>query len=184
MPLYRPPVGDATLWLPSDYGYQTWTADPAGAVNNSTLTVGRLYLCKVKLPVAATISNLVVFIATLGTSLTSGQNFVGLFDAAGTLVGVTADQTTAWGATGAIVGALTSPYAAAPGSYYVALLSNGTTSPAFARSTSSTAQVHNGSVSAAAYRWGTTGSGLTAVPASFTPSGLANNSPAIWAAAA
>jgi hypothetical protein len=75
-----------------------------------------------------------VYVVTAGSSLTSGQNFAALYDSSKNLVGITADQATAWGTTGEKVMALTTPYVVtAPGLFKGAMWSVGTTPPAFAR---------------------------------------------------
>lgn len=159
-------------------GLLAWSFDPAAAVNNSVLTAGVLYLTKVVLAAPATITNLLAFVVTQGNSLTSGQNFAALFDSSGTQRGITADQTTAWGSNGAKTMALTSPYAAAAGSYWVALLANGSTAPAFARSAGTA--VGNIGLAAASYRFGTSGTGQTAVPASVTMGSMGSSAVALW----
>lgn len=117
---------------PGDQGLIAWSGDPAGAGVSASPASGGVRLMRIILRRAATLNTVWVVVATAGATLTSGQNFIGLYTSAGTRVALTADQTTAWGTTGIKSAAFTSSYAAAAGSYYVALLSVGTTTPLFA----------------------------------------------------
>lgn len=165
---------------PWDHNLLAWSYDPVGAINNSVVTGGVLYLIKVRMGPAATITNVIVQVAIAGTTLTADQNFAALYDSAGTRVGVTADQTTAWGSTGTKTMALTTPYVAAAGTYYVGLLANGTTPPQFARS--SGFSLINVGLSAGSYRYSTSGTAQTATPASVTLASAAAASISYWAA--
>lgn len=158
---------------PSDVQVLAWTSDPA-MLNSSTaaLAAGKLYLSAFFVRRSITISSMAVAIATAPTSLTSGQNFGGIYNSSGTQMGATADQTAAWGGgVGVYDMAITTPFTATAGMYWAALLSNGTTPPNFRGINSPISLIQLGQ-SAAQSRAGIFSSGLTALPASFTPSSI------------
>jgi hypothetical protein len=85
---------------------------------------------KLVLPVISTATNIIMSISTAGSSLTSGQNFIGLYSPSGTLLSGTADQTTNWGSSGLKTMALSSQQTnLPPGIYTVAFYGNGSTLP-------------------------------------------------------
>jgi hypothetical protein len=165
--------------LPSDFGWIAWSSDPGGANGTGAPNSNVITLIMVFLRQTATISNIVVATTTPGSGLTSSENFAGIYDSGGTRRGVTADQSTTWAAAaGAKVMALTSAYTNAPaGTYYVAILSNGTTPPVFRLSAASGA-LPNAGLTGAALRFATNGTGTT-LPSSITPSSnvITNNTP-------
>lgn len=173
----------ATLdWQPQDHGLKAWTQDPAGCGSTgSILTAGTVYLCKVILRNAATISNLYIGITTAGSTLTAGQNAVGLYDTSGNKLVEGADQTTAFGTSGLKTIAVT-PTALAAGAYYVAILSNGTTPPALMRGNGASASTLNVGFAASAGRFLDYSTGLTALPATITMASATTNASARWAA--
>ena len=178
----------ATGFTPVDAGYLAWNFDPV-MINSSTAVTptGTIWLHRVTLRRAATVTNVLLFLGTLGSGLTSSQNFAGLYNSAGTLIGTSADQTTTWntgGSTGLKTIALSGgPYALQAGIYWVAVLSNfSTTGPAFGRAVGSSGAYINAGTSAATVRWGSNGTG-TSLPGSITP-GSNSTSPSVpyWAA--
>lgn len=165
-------------YVPGDANLLTWAYDPSMATNSFAVLAGILYLIKVKLPVASTITDLLVGTATAGSGLTAGQNWAALYNSSGTRVGVTADQTTPWQTSANISMALTTPYAAAAGTYYVGLLSNGTTRPAFARGSGN--PIVNFGLGAGSNRYSTFGTAQTTAPTSITLVDAAAAAVAIW----
>lgn len=163
---------------PSYNGLVAAAYDPATAVNTSAVTAGVLYLLRITLVTAATITKIAAFTTNTPT-LTSGQNFAGLYTAAGTLVASTADMTTSWGTSGAQVMNLASSYSAAAGSYYIGLLANGSSPPSFSRAAGTA--IGNINLSASSYRFATFGTSQTSLPASFTPASMGNSALAFWA---
>jgi hypothetical protein len=170
-------------FTPSDAGMLAWNGDPAqisgaGGPTNNTVT-----LIRVNVRQAILVTNVVVAVNSAGVGLTSGQNFAGLYNSAGTLIGTSADQTTPWGTTGLKVAALAGgPFAVPAGFLWVAVLSNtGTSTPQFTRySSPASTAVNNAGFAAAAARWATNGTG-TALPASITPGSNALIGPSYWA---
>lgn len=171
---------------PSDNGLAAWAYDPATAVSSSSPTLGKVYLIKMRVNAATTISKLLIWVAaglTGNATLTSGQNFAALFDNAGNQLAITADQTAAWATSGAKTMALISPYTAAAGTYYVGLLMNGAagtgTMPTWSRSVSTA--IGNIGLTSGAYRFMSSGTGQTAMPSSITLASAANEGLAFWA---
>ena len=121
-------------WQPADNGYLTWSYDPIVVSTSNAAVAGTLYVQRIHLPVAATITNVVLHIATAGVTLTANQNLALLYSAAGARLATSVDQSAAWASTGVKVCVLTAPYAAAAGDYYVAYFANASVSlPAFGR---------------------------------------------------
>jgi hypothetical protein len=176
-------LNNGSPFSPAGNGYVAWNYDPASAVGQSGTTSGVLHMTRVDVPVSATATNLVVSIQTAGASLTAGQNLAGLYDANGVLLGSTADQASNWVSSGHKSMALTAGVALSPGTYYVGLLSVGTTPPQFLRTVGSSASAStvNVNLSNATLRWGTTGTGLTALPSTVTMSGRAASGSCLWA---
>jgi len=144
--------------------------DPALAAAATSLVSGTVYMQRIDLPAPATISTITTAFTTGGITLTAGQNFAGLYSAAGARLAVTADQTAAWAATGEQNMALTVPYAAAAGTYYTAYLSNGTTPPMFLRvaTSVSVAAIINHGLTTSTARWTTGPTAQTTLPVSIT----------------
>ncbi|MFF7949136.1 polysaccharide deacetylase family protein [Streptomyces griseorubiginosus] len=174
-------VHPRTFWAPEDHGFLTWTFEPQMCASSGNLpTTGTLQLARVHVPVATTITNIVLFVQTAGATLTSGQNFAGLYTSGGTLLSATADQSTAWTSTGTKTMALSAAQAVAAGDYYIGFYANGTTAPAFSRAAGAFSIINTG-LSNAASRWATGATGLTtALPASAGT--LASSSNSWWAA--
>lgn len=178
-----PPADHAhprTTWGPDDHGLITAVADPALMQNSQAPAggAGVLQLVRLHLPVAATITNVCLWVSTGGSGLTSGQCFAGLYTTSGNLLSATADQSTAWTSTGLKSMALSSSQALTAGDYYVGFFANGTTLPSFLRGVGSSAG--NLGLSAANARFATAATGNTT---SMPPSAgtLTGASAAFWA---
>lgn len=170
----------------SDHAAKAWAYDPTMAVNSTVLTSGSVQMSKVILRAGATISTIYYNVSSAGVTLTAGQNFVGLYDAAGNQVGVSADQAANWTSTGQKTTALVTPAVLAAGSYCVAILSNGTTPPGLARATGQGTFVNFGLTTTTA-RYTSAGigwTGLTSLPASGNFANRALSSTPLWFAIA
>lgn len=168
-------------FAPADHGLLGWTHDPTLCLGSYVLGIaGRLYLAKLHVPVAASVTNLVLLVGAGGSNLTAGECFAGLWDAAsGALLGVTADQSSAWASSGnrtaAIVGG---PIAVGVGDVYVGVWFNGTTGPALYRGGANPCS--NVGLTYL-YRCGYVSGDLTTTPPA-TLAAVSPMSPAIWAA--
>lgn len=135
---------------PNRFDYGVTAADrgylaesfPIHLLNNVTAlpTAGRLEVQKLRLPITSSVTNILVYVSTAGSVLTSGQCFATLYTAAGAIVAQSADQAANWAGTGVKTAALASgPFVCTAGFYYVALHFNGTTGPTIVRAGSSAA---------------------------------------------
>lgn len=142
------------------------TFDPLLAnVSAGASTAGVLLAAKAIIDQAGPVTSVEYLVAAGGAGLTAGQCGIGVYSSAGALLGQTGDLSVVLASTGYRGSLLTAPTPVLPtGSYvYVALLWNGTTSPQL-RGVSSAAAVVNISLTAN-FRFGSGGSGLTALPA-------------------
>lgn len=166
MPLTVPPIQNA---IPSDHNFLGWTFDPVEIQASTILpTAGLLNLARMRI-YGTLVTNVAFHITTPGATLTAGQCFAGLFNAAGTLLAATADQAANWQSGGLKVMALSSPQAWSYGAYgYVGWYSNGTTQPTLSRALNSSSAILNAGLSAPNFRYASADSGLTtAMPATF-----------------
>ncbi|WPH59026.1 hypothetical protein SEA_LUCKYSOCKE_12 [Streptomyces phage LuckySocke] len=175
-------VNDATF-TPADHGLIAWTHDPATLRSASNATVsGTVYLAKVKIVNRSTVvSNIIVGIEAAGATLTAGQSLVGLYNSSGTRLAVSADQSANWTSTGLKTIALTTPQTLAVGSYYVAILSVGTTPPQFAMGAGGSTSVNAGLTTGTA-RFLAGPTAQTSLPASITLGSQTVQTGARWAA--
>ncbi|MFJ5804880.1 hypothetical protein [Streptomyces sp. NPDC093093] len=119
------------LPLPSDQGLLAWTGDPndAGHVTaqSNAGVAGRITLVKIQIRKSITWSKIWFGLAGVDGAASLTGCYLGVYDAAGTLKGVTADISAQLltGAVGKSVD-LAVPFTANPGEYFIALLLNGT----------------------------------------------------------
>lgn len=121
-------------FAPTDFGFISWNFDGSlfgFAGGSTTFTAGQAYLMLLPIRQSCTISNVWVNVSSAGSSMTTGQNFAGLFNSGGTLLSATADQSTTWQSGGMKSMALVTPQAVSPGYYYVGWYVNGSVLPKF-----------------------------------------------------
>lgn len=166
-----------------DHNLLSWTYDIGGVGTFTALSAaGVANVIKLPIRQKSSVTNIVIYIGTAGSGLTSGQCFAALYSGAGTLIGVTTDQAAAWAGNGVKTMALQSgPFSLDPGFVYVALWYNGTTSPLFARSASLIIGASNVGLSAPNLRYATADTGLTTTAPS-TLGGQTAASVMFWAA--
>jgi hypothetical protein len=172
-------------FLPSDFSFLAWSYDPTITINQTATVNGTLYLAQLVLRSAQTISTLWCSIAQAAVSPVANQNFLGLYDNSGTRQAVTAAGAidTATTSTGPLSQAVVTPFAAAAGKYWLALLLNAATPAQMARA-SGFQSTPNAGLSAGKLRWAVNGTGLTALPSTITPaSNTASGNITLWAAA-
>lgn len=176
--------------LPRYHNLLAWNFDPMLASSTAANTgAGQRGYYKVPIHEDMTVTAAGIYVATGGTGATALANcFLGLYDASGTRLGVSADQSTAWATVGFKSAALTADAAGSlnlsggPDSYvYVGEIvgTMSTTAVGFARNVSGSSGIPNLNLSGASLRAGVNGSGQTTLPATFTPSGLAGALP-LW----
>jgi hypothetical protein len=152
-------------WQPRNYGFISWSYDPAVANAFTVLPVaGQGNVVNLIITEATTITNINLWISTIGVSL--NNCFVALYQN-GSLLAQSADQSANWQIQGNKTIALSSPQAVTAGTVDVVFWANGGTLPAFQRSASSGIMTFN--QGGATLRYATAGSGLTSTaPASIT----------------
>lgn len=117
--------------LPSDQNLLAWTYDPnmAGHVTaqSNAGVAGRVTLVRIIIRKQITWSNIWIGLAGVDTGATLSNCYLGVYDSSGNRVGVTADISTSLmsGATAKAL-PLTASFTAAPGTYFIAMLLNGT----------------------------------------------------------
>lgn len=156
----KPQLGS---WQPSDQGLKAWTGDPINGFSNSTAlpTAGLLNVMRLRISGPTTITNILVYVGTGGTTLTSGQCFAALYRAsAGTLIAQTADQATAWASSGLKTMALSGGPYTVTSDVYAALWFNGTAGPQIARSTNLNAPFVNANMTSS-FRIASADTGVT-----------------------
>lgn len=165
-----------------DHGLLYWQFDPGTNMVGTTITSGTVNMSKLWFRQAVTITNVALAINTAGSGLTANQNFAGLYDSLGTLLSATADQSANWATAGFKEMALTAPQAVAAGYYYVAVVSNATTTPAFARGSALNSAIANAKLTATNGRFTTGPAAQTSLPASITMASRTLTGNALWAA--
>lgn len=165
-------------------GFISWDYDPENVSGSGNiLTSGTIYLHKLYLQAGTTVNSIAAGIQVAGSTLTAGQSLMGIYNSAGTRVGVTADQSASWVSPGYKSAALTSPYSVVTaGFHHIALLSVGTTPPTF-YSTNAPSSLFNGNTSGATLRHATNATAQTTLPSSLTLSSNVSTSANSWAAA-
>ncbi|MFD7257814.1 hypothetical protein [Streptomyces sp. NPDC059874] len=155
---------------PADHGFLAWSIDPATSNAGTAPASGVMQLVRVRLRSPRTVSSVVLFVNTAGAGLTAGQSLVGLYNMSGTRLAISADQSAAWATNDEKTVSFTSPVTnLAAGNYWVAILSNGTTPPAFTRAS---AQGGNMGIPLAETRFGLYSTGLTTLPGTITPASV------------
>lgn len=176
---------EASNAIVDDFSLNAWTMDPVVAASASVLTTGSVYMAKLKVVTGFTTDNLYMQVTTAGGTLTAGQNFVGLYDSAGTQVAKSADQAANWGTSGFKIIPWVAPVALTPGNYYAAILTNGATGIEIARGSARSSEMLSPNLTAANLRWSTGGTGLTGLtdlPASITMTDRGPGVVSVWVA--
>jgi hypothetical protein len=173
-----PPAPETGAWTPTDMGLLAWSYDPATTNQVFQPTAGVQHYTRIKVGKALTISNVKLQIAVASSS-EDANCFVSVYSIGGTRLGVSADQSVGFRSAGEKTVAITvdsekSLSIAERSEFWVGLLmgTQGTTPGKFGCGASSGVSANLGT-SGATLRSGSAGSGLTAAPASFTPSSLA-----------
>lgn len=158
-------------YLPSDLAFIAWAYDPAGTLNTTVTASGTVYLSRIILRTAQTVSKLSIGITTAAGTVTASENFLGLYDSTGVLRASTAAGTidTALTSSGILTASVSAPYAAAAGTYWVAFVNNATTPATLARASGVSLTIANGGASPSGYRFAVNGTGQTSLPSPITP---------------
>jgi hypothetical protein len=174
---------------PSANGLLAWTADPWVAPTSASAGVaGYLYLNAVYIHCPAPTSKVWFQVGTAGAGASSGENWAGLYTAAGTLVAKAAIDAAAT-ASGLHSFAWSTAVTLQPGMYWIGIVFNASTMPQLYRSSSTLLAAMNANLGAASYRTciAAGGSVQTGLPATITPSAnvqtvSANDAQPYWVA--
>jgi hypothetical protein len=129
------------------------------------------------------VTNIIIAVTTAGATLTANQCFAGLYNSSGTLLSATANQATNWQTAQLQTMALTSVQTnLAAGSYYIAVVSNGTTQPTLARGSGLTATMLNVGLTTGVGRFLQGPTGQTVLPSSITLGSQTLGPVSFWAA--
>lgn len=183
MPKFLTPINTVDRGIATsaaEFGFKAWNYPlPLVTAGTALSANGTVHVVKVEFQVNTLITNLHVHVATAGATLTANRNWAGLYSAAGALLASTADMSAVWNASGFKTMALSAPQTVTPGYGYVALVSNGTTRPAFARQANLAGM--NGKLSAADALWATANTTITtALPATLATLVLPSTVATYW----
>lgn len=172
-------LGYATT--PADHGLIAWSSDPANIVGTTIVpTAGLVNVVRMKVPAAASVTNILMSVFTAGSGLTAGQNFAAIFQG-GVLIGVTGDQSGVWNSIGTNMKTMAlsgGPFPVTAGDVLGAFFSNGTTLPTFGRAFTGSAALINANIAGANARYGTADAGRTTTMPN--PLGVTTNSATAW----
>lgn len=157
---------------PSANGFIAWTADPWVAPTSASVGVPKyLYLNAVYIQAPAVTEKAWFHISVAASGVTSGANWITLYNATGTLV-----ASAALDAAATTPGLQSIPWktaaALSPGMYFVGIVFDATTMPQLYRSSESLLAAMNANLTPAAYRTSIAmaGTTYTTPPSSITPS--------------
>jgi len=179
-------VTPSGLWQPADHGLLAWNCDPFLTSTNQAGSAAVLYLMRLKIPTAISVTNVHVGISVVGNTLTN--SYLGLYDSTGHIIGTSADQSTAFTGLGLITAALVSgpfPVAAGATVYVGVQVGSASTQPKFACYNSggaNQASVLNANVTGASARVVGISSGNAALPSPITLSSCSVQTLAFWCA--
>jgi hypothetical protein len=167
-----------------------WTMPPYAAASNVSFAAGVAFYSKVRVAETCTFATVHwhVSVAAVNGGASIANSFLGVYNSAGTRLGVTADQSTTFQSTGLKSAALTVDggqsltVTGGPDVYvYVAVLIGTQATTAGQARGSSSQSVNLGLVAADGAAAGTAGSGLSALPSSVTPSTMSTNAQIVLA---
>ena len=171
-------------WLPSDSGWLAESYDPMLISSTVSFSAGIIYLARVNVRAAISVTNIITYMGAAGTTLTASENYGGLWNSSGTLIAATADQSTAWEAnpnTFHTMALASGPYALSAGFYWVGILANGSVTPRFGFYPSQTPGLpNNPALTASTSRFGYYGTAQTSLPA-ITPASITQIADCFWA---
>lgn len=160
------------MFLPQDHGFETWNLDP-GFPSSSVIAVNtRIYLVKLLIRRNVAVDTIWWSVATAGNTPTAGQNEVGLYSSAGTLLTAT-NVDAAISSSGAKSTAITAQNLLAGTFVWVGFVFNAGTCPTLVRG-SSFESAPNINLAAATLRAAVNGTG-TVLPASIVPASNSTN---------
>lgn len=154
---------------PTDHSLKAWTFDPATASTVQGVVSGTLYLSALYVHVDTVVTRLYYGAGTAANTPVASQNYIGIYNAAGTLVASASIDSTVTNANGPQYVTVSSTTLVA-GNYWVGILQNAATPQQLVRSAPAFVSMANMGLSATSLRAATNGTGLTSLPSSITPS--------------
>jgi hypothetical protein len=172
---------------PQRHGLSGWTYDPVMVSTGTQVTNGTFYVAYVHNAVAVKLTRFCYHITVAATGEVTNQNQIALFNLAGTKISQSLAIHGTWVNTIGLKNAtgMTAIDLARDTGYWLGFVFNATTPPTIGRATgtASASSLINVNLGAAASRFGVAGTGLTELPASFTPSSITTtNAISIWGA--
>jgi hypothetical protein len=167
---------------PHSHGLVAWAFDPALAGTATAVGAGIVNMSALYIQKSASVTQIYWGTgSTQGATPTAGQNFVGLYNSAGTrLASVSADSNVS-AATGIQTNTIPSTNLT-PGMYWVAWVFNAATLPSLTRGVSFLQGVQNINLSAAQLRFANLGATTrTSLPTTITPASNAASQVSYWA---
>lgn len=166
-------------------GYLGMSIDPSNMTAGQVLVAGTVYTVKIPWDTTATITTVDLWQQAAGTALVNST--VGVYNAAGTQLLVTPDLSSAWatGSTKASANNFTAPTSVtgSPGTFIVVMFliqTITTTSPSMGANNAPTIAEANVGLSAAGIRFGTLGTGQTALPSPATMANIVTTNGKVW----
>lgn len=155
---------------PAGHGVAAWCYDPALAVNSTQVIAGNLYLVRVNIAAAVTVTKIYWWVANTGSGATTNQNLVGLYDSAGTLL-ASANVDASFSSATLKTTTIAATALSAGAFYWVGMLFNASVTPTLTRASgwSGVDTAANLGLTAATYRFAKNGTGRTALPSPLTP---------------
>lgn len=167
---------------PTDHGLVAWNYDPSQGSASGAPVSGTVRMVRMPAIVQpTTVNGVALHVATGSVTPVAGQNFVGLYDSAGTRVAVSAAITTQFNTSDAdAIVPFTAPYVAAAGVYYAAVLVVAATPAAFTAS-SNAGSDGNFNLTAATGRFTNGPAAQTSLPASIVMASRTLSAQSTWA---
>jgi hypothetical protein len=149
--------------------------------NGAQAVNGKLYLLKLQIRSALTLSNLVFAVGAAGSGASTGS-FGGLYNSSGTLLTSSADIGAQLASAGWTTATLTTPQALTAGTFvWAAFLCNlAVSAPFLPVAWGANTNLQNLNLTAATAQFASGATGQTSLPASITPSGLTIPAFAWW----
>lgn len=167
-------VHPTPYWVPADNGFLTATYPPvhAGAVTAQTSAnvAGKITLTKIPIRQSMTVTNIWFGLAGIDAGSSLNNCYLGIYNAAGALLGSTADISSVLNVNAVAKGVpLTAPVSLTPGNHFIAMLLNGTwTQNAFTFKCSGAGISVNAKLTAPNLHYSNLLTGQTSLPSSLT----------------
>ncbi len=124
VPLWQPNIP-----LPVDFGYAAWDFEPVSATTPHAVSAGIVHIARIFIHHCAPISTVLLAVSAPSSALTPGACYLGIYDESGLLIASTDDISTHFMTAAILAFPSTSTVSLTVGSYFVALLLNGSIMP-------------------------------------------------------